>query len=93
MILWLVTSAGCMAIWPVTVPKPEQRRREVAMQALPRKNFLNPGTKAQEVEAEVGLFDSGASTFYTTRPGMNTRWTMQANCTSSSDMDPWRLKR
>ena len=32
----------------MTVPKLEQRHREVAMQSLPRNNFLNPGTKAQE---------------------------------------------
>ena len=93
MILWLVIGVGCVAIWPMTVPKPEQRRREVAMQALPRKKFLNLGTKAQEVEAEVGLFDSGASTFYIMRPGMSTRWTMQVNCTSSSDTNPLRPKR
>ena len=46
LIPWLVTSVGYVAIWPVTVPKWERRHREVAMQALPRKKFLNPGTKA-----------------------------------------------
>ena len=60
LIPWLVISAGCMAIWPVTVPKPEQRRQEVVMLALPNVNSLNPGKKAKEGEVEVGLFDSGA---------------------------------
>ena len=50
-----------MAIWPVIVPKLEQRRRGVEMLSLPNVNSLSPGKKAQEVEAEVGLFDSGAS--------------------------------
>ena len=58
LIPWLVTSAGYVAIWPVTIPKLEQHHREVAMQALPRKNFLNPGTKAQEDVDMVGKSDS-----------------------------------
>ena len=93
LIPWLVTSEGYVAIWPMTVPKLEQHHREVAMQALPRKKFLNPGIKAQKLEAEVGLFDSRASTFYMTRPGMSTQWTMQVNCTSPSDMNVLRPKR
>ena len=48
LIPWLATGAGCVAIWPVTVPKLEQRRREVAMLALPVEHSLNPGKKAQE---------------------------------------------
>ena len=76
-----------MAIWPVNVPKLEQRRREVEMQSLPNVNSLNPGKKAQEVEAEVGLFDSGVSMSCMTRLGMNTRWTMQVNRTFPSDMN------
>ena len=59
-----------MAIWPVTVPKMEQRRREVEMLSLPNVNSLNPGKKAQEVEEEVGQFDSGASMSCMMRPGM-----------------------
>ena len=83
-----------MAIWPATVPNPVMHsRREVALLALPKGDFLNPGIKAQEVEDEVGLFDSGVSTSYMTRPGMNTRWTMQVNYTSPSDMNPLRPKR
>ena len=54
-------------------PKLEQRCREVEMLSLPNVNSLNPGRKAQEVEAEVGLFDSGASTSCMTRPRMSTR--------------------
>ena len=85
MILWLVTSAGCMTIWPVTVPKPEQRRQEVVILALPKGNSLNPGKKAQKDVEEVSQFDSGASMSYMTRLGINTQWTMQDNCTSPSD--------
>ena len=83
-----------MAIWPVTVPNLVMHsRREVALLALPKGDFLNPGIKAQEVEEEVGLLDSGVSMSYTTRAGMNTRWTMQVNCTSPSDMNQLRPKR
>ena len=73
LIPWLATSAGCMAIWPVTVPKLEQRSKEVAMQALPKGNSVNPGKKAQKDVEEVGQFDSGASMSYMTKLGMNTQ--------------------
>ena len=63
----LATGAGCVAIWPVTIPKLEQRRKEVAMQALPKGSFLNPGKKAREDVAEVDQFGSGASMSYMTR--------------------------
>ena len=54
MILLLATSAGCVAIWLVTVPKPVMHsRREVAMLALPKENFLNLGKKAQNLEDVV----------------------------------------
>ena len=76
LIHWLAISVGCMAIWPVTVPKPEQCRREVVMLALPNINSLNLGKKAQEDEVEVGLFDSRVLMSCTTRLGMNTQWTM-----------------
>ena len=85
LIHWRVIGAGCMAIWPVTIPKLEQCHKEVAMQALPKENSLNPGKKAQKNVEEVGQFDSGASMSYMTRLGMNTQWTMQHNCTSPSD--------
>ena len=87
LIPWLATGAGCVTIWPVTVPKLEQRRKEVAMQALPKGNSLNPGKKAQKDVEEVSQFDSGASMSYMTRLGMNTQWTMQDNCTSPSDLN------
>ena len=51
MILLLVTDAGCVAIWLVTVPNPvTHSHREVAMLALPEEGFLNPGKKAQDLE-------------------------------------------
>ena len=64
LILWLATGAGCVAIWPVTVPKLEQRRREVAMLALPVGLSPNPGIKTHNVsEEEVGKSGSLASMF------------------------------
>ena len=52
----LVTGVGCVAIWPVTVPKPVMHsHREVAMLALPAEDSHNPGKKAhKEDEAVVG---------------------------------------
>ena len=94
MIPLLATAVGCMAIWPATVPNPVMHsRREVALLALPKRDFLNPGIKTQEVEEEVERFVSGASISYMMRPEMNTRWTMQVNCTSPSDMKPMRPMR
>ena len=86
------TAAGCVAIWSATVPS-LLSHKEVAWLALPEESLLNPGTKAQEVEEEVGQLDSGVSTYYTTRPGMSTQWTMQVNCTSPSDMNSLRPTR
>ena len=56
----LVTGAGCVAIWPVTVPKLGMHsHKEVAMLALLVENSLNPGKKAQEdVDVEVALYNS-----------------------------------
>ena len=94
MIRLLVTGAGCMAIWPVTAPNPVvHSRKGVAMLRYLVEDSQNLGIKAQEDEEEVERFVSGASMSYMTRPGMNTRWTMQVNCTSPSDMNPWRPKR
>ena len=83
------TAVGCVATWPATVPS-LLSHREVAWLALPEENLLNPGINAQEDEGEVKRFVSGASMSYMTRPGMNTRWTMQVSCTSPSDMKPRR---
>ena len=49
---WHVTGAGCVAIWPVTVPNPGMfSHREAATLALPAENSLNPGRKAHSVDA------------------------------------------
>ena len=81
-----VTGAGCVAIWPVTVPNLVQHsQREVAMLALPEEDSLNPGKKAHEIEDVDGQFGSEASTSYMTRLGMNSQWMMQVSCTSPSD--------
>ena len=52
----LATGVGCVAIWPVTVPRPVMHsHREVAMLALPEEDSHNPGKKAhREEEAVVG---------------------------------------
>ena len=82
MIPWLVTGAGCMAIWPATVLKPVMhRRREVALPALPVEVRLNPCKEAQEVEVEeADRSDSVASVSCTTTRVINTLSTMQDNC-------------
>ena len=50
----LVTGVGCVAIWPVTVPRPvTHSHREVAMLALPEEDFLNPGKKAHREDVAV----------------------------------------
>ena len=51
---WHATGVGCVAIWPVTAPKPVMfSHREVAILALPAGNSLNPGKKAHNVDAAV----------------------------------------
>ena len=44
LILWLVTNAGCKAIWPVTVPVPGHSRLVVAVLAPLTKVRLNLGS-------------------------------------------------
>ena len=57
---WHVIDAGCVAIWPATVPR-MQRHREVAFLALSAVKLLNPCKKAQEdEEEEVALYASVA---------------------------------
>ena len=53
------TSAGCMAIWPVTAPKPATSRWEVAQATLPVEHLSNLGKKAHSV-AEEGVGKSGS---------------------------------
>ena len=55
MILLLATGVGCVAIWPMTVPK-QHSHREVAMLALPMEDSRNPVKKSQGVvEGRLGL--------------------------------------
>ena len=86
LILWLATGVGCVVIWPVTVPKLEQHRREVAMLALPMEHSLNPGKKTQEDVAEVARCDLGALMCCMMRTGIPIPWMMQVNCTSPSNL-------
>ena len=78
---------GCVAIWPVTVPKNWHQHREAAMLALPEGHLHHPGRKAQEAEDVVARFGLGASMYYTMRTGMLFPWTMQDSCTSPSNMN------
>ena len=56
----LATGAGCVAIWPVTVPNLVMHsHREAALLALPVEGSLHPGKKAHnEDEAVEGKFSS-----------------------------------
>ena len=45
-------TVGCVAVWPTTVPS-LLSHREVAILALPKGDFLNPGKEAQDREDEV----------------------------------------
>ena len=85
LILLLVTSAGCMAIAPVTIPKlVTHSHREVAMLALPEEaTHSDPGRQAQREEEEEDVrCNLGDSVSYMMRTGINIPWTMQVNCTS-----------
>ena len=54
MIHSLATAVGCVAIWPVTVPKIHNHKEEVAMLCLSEEEVLNPGSKAlEDVEADA----------------------------------------
>ena len=82
------TAAGCVAIWPATVPN-LYSHREVAWQALPEESLLNPCKEAQEVEAEeVDRSDSVASASCMMTRVTNTPSTMQDSC-----MCHWKLGR
>ena len=77
---WHVTDAGCVAIWPATVPK-ICTHREVALLALLAGNLLNLCNEAHVVEVE-GIDRSGsvASASCTTMRVTNTPSTMQDSC-------------
>ena len=94
----LATGAGCVAIWPVTVPKPVMHsHREVAILALPVEDSHNPGKEAHKEDvAVVGKSGSVPLMCCMMGTGMNIPWTMQVNCTSHWTLDrllPRRLKR
>ena len=78
---WRVIDAGCVAIWPVTVPK-MRRHREAAFLALSAVNLLNPCKKAQEDEdVEVALYASVASMWFMTKRATSILLMMLANST------------
>ena len=59
MILWPVIAVGCVAIWPVTVPK-QHNHKGVVMLCPPVEIFQNLGKKALEGEVVDGQFASVA---------------------------------
>ena len=77
---WHGTGAGCVTIWPVTVPK-YPNHREVALLALPKEDRLNPCKEAQEFDdVEVDRFDSVVSVFCMTTRVINTPSMKYGNC-------------
>ena len=84
MIHWPVIGAGCVAIWPATVPRLAPcRRTGVAMQALPAGLSHNLGKKAhREDVVVVGKSGLVPLMYCMMGTGMNIPWTMQVNCTS-----------
>ena len=88
LILWHVTGAGCMAIWPVTVLVPVHSRRHwgVPTLALPMEHSANSDKKAQEDVAEVAGCVLGALMCYMMRTGTHIPWMMQVTCTFPSTL-------
>ena len=81
MIHWHVISAGCVAIWPATVPNPKASRWEAAQIALPEELFLNPGKKAHREDVDVvGKSDLRVSTSCTMMREILTPSMMQDSC-------------
>ena len=71
---------GCVATWPVTVPK-QCSHREVELPTLPVEDLLNPCSEAHVAEVKViDRFDSVASVFCMTMRVTNTPLMMQDNC-------------
>ena len=84
---WHVIGAGCVAIWAVTVPKPEASREEAAKIAPPKEHLSNPGKEAhKEEEVEVARCDLGPSMCCTMRTGIHILWMIQVSCTSPLSM-------
>ena len=77
---WRVIVAGCVAIWPATVPK-QCSHREVELPTLPVEDLLNPCSEAHVAEVEaIDRFDSVASVFCMTTRVTNTPLMMQDSC-------------
>ena len=80
MIPWLATAVGCVAIWPVIVPK-RPSHREVVLLTLPVGNRLNLYTEAQEAEdVVIDRFDLVASASCTMTRVINILSTMRDSC-------------
>ena len=87
MILWHATAVGCVAIWPVTVPK-IRSHREVAFLALSEENLLNLCNEAHVVEVEeIDRSGSVASVSCTMTRVTNTPSTMQGSCMCHLNVD------
>ena len=89
LIHWRVVGAGCMAIWPVTIPNPKANRWEATQVTLSEELFINPGKKAHREDVDVvSKSDSQASTSCMTMRVILTPSMMQDSC-----MCPWILDR
>ena len=82
MIFWLVIAVGCVAIWPVTVPKISSSHREVEFLSLPVEDSLNPAKKGQGTVEEEGRLGSVQWGLSMMRRDMSIPLTIKVNCTS-----------
>ena len=80
MIHLLVIAVGCVAIWPVTVPK-MYSLRGILLLFPPEVNSLNPGSKAQEDVAENAQSDLVGLTYCMMETVTSILWMMLVSCT------------
>ena len=80
MIHLLVTAVGCVAIWPVTVPKMYSHRGILLLFPL-EANSLNPGNKAQEDVVENAQSGLVELMYCMMRTATSIQWMMLVSCT------------
>ena len=78
---------GCVAIWPVTVPKTKFSRRGVEMLSLPMGERLNPANQGQEIVDVVDRSGLVVSASCITMREIHTPLMMQDNCMYHSNLD------
>ena len=80
MIHSLATAVGCVAIWPVTVPRTHSHRGILVLFPL-EADSLNPGNKAQEDAVENAQSDLVESMYCMMRTATSIQWMTLINCT------------